>query len=117
MCLTAGADNNQAAVVIEPCLGYSNQLWTYSGGSLHVFDSMCLDVTNGSTADGNKLQVYTCYPGNTNQQFYVTTDNRIAWTNHGECVDLTNGLTSAGNLIQMWACTDGNTNQVWYIDS
>jgi len=61
------------------------------------------------------MQIYTCASGNTNQQFSITADNRIAWTNHGECLDLTNGVVTSGNQVQMWKCTDGNTNQVWNI--
>ena len=59
-----------------------------------------LDVTNGNTANGNKMQIYTCSAGNVNQGFSVTTDNRIAWTNHGECLDLTDGSLANGNPVR-----------------
>ena len=47
------------------------------------------------------MQIYTCFSGNTNQQFSVTADNRIAWTNKGECLDLTDGLVAAGQPVSL----------------
>lgn len=78
-----------------------------------IYDNKCLDVTGGSTTNGTKMQIYTCGAGNKNQQFSVTTDKRIAWTNQHECLDLSGGSVTSGNQVQMWKCTDGNANQVW----
>jgi len=114
-CLTASSNANNAAVVVKPCDSSASQAWTISGGTLVAYGNKCLDVTSGSTANGNKMQVYTCSTGNTNQQFSITADARIAWTNKGECLDLTDGSLTSGNQVQMWKCTDGNTNQVWNI--
>jgi hypothetical protein len=97
---------------------YPVQAWTYSGGTYSITfalpnsqhpttQTLCLDVTNGSTANGNKLQMYTCSAGNANQQFTYTSDNRIARTNQHECVDLTGGNTAVGTqvrLIMMRCC-------------
>jgi hypothetical protein len=58
------------------------------------------DVPNGSTANGVKMQIYTCFAGNTDQMFTVTGDQRIAWTNMGECLDLTDGNTSPGTPVR-----------------
>jgi hypothetical protein len=44
------------------------------------------DVTNGTDADGTKLQLWTCYSGSVNQQWYYTGDNHLAWTNHAGCM-------------------------------
>jgi peptidoglycan/xylan/chitin deacetylase (PgdA/CDA1 family) len=111
-CLTA-SNSNGAAVTIQACTGGDNQKWTYSGGSLVVFGGQCLDVPNGNTTPGQKMQTWACANGNTNQQWSVTGDQRIAWTNRGECLDLTDGVTQSGNLIQVWTCTNNNANQVW----
>jgi peptidoglycan/xylan/chitin deacetylase (PgdA/CDA1 family) len=111
-CLTA-SNSDGGAVTIQGCTGADNQKWSYTGGALRIFGNQCLDVPSGNTTPGQKLQTWTCYGGNTNQQWYVTGDQRIAWTNHGECMDLTDGNTSSGNLIQVWTCTDRNANQVW----
>ncbi|KZS87072.1 carbohydrate-binding module family 13 protein [Sistotremastrum niveocremeum HHB9708] len=114
-CLTAASNSDGAAVTIQACTGASSQQWTFSGGSVKLFgNSKCLDVTNGSTKDGTKLQIWTCSTnGNPNQQFWYTGDKRLSWTNHGKCVDLTDGNQSNGNRIQVWSCGNGNANQVW----
>jgi len=114
-CLTATSTADNAAVVVQPCGSDSaaTQEWTVVNGNLQIFGDKCLDVPNGSTANGQKMQIFTCFSGNTNQLFTVTGDNRIAWTNKGECLDLTDGITSTGNAVQMWKCTDNNSNQVW----
>jgi hypothetical protein len=75
------------------------QQWTLSGGTLSVFGgTKCLDVTNGSTTNGNKMQIYSCASGNKNQQF-TTSGTTIKWANHNECLDLTDGNTSDGTVV------------------
>jgi len=102
-------------VVIEPCTGLADQSWDYHGGSLVVFGNKCLDVTDGRTNNGNKVQIWECGGGNANQQFSITSGDRIVWTDTHECLDLTNGQLIAGTQIQMWQCTANDSNQVWYI--
>lgn len=69
--------------------------------------SLCMDVTDGSTANGARLQVWTCASGNANQQFShsggdvldIPTD-RISWAAHpGKCMDLTDGSDANGNQV------------------
>jgi hypothetical protein len=93
-----------------------------------------LDVTDGSTTNGVKVQVWDCTNPDKNQQWSVTADHRIAWANEHECLDLTDGKTTNGNLvckppdnycrhtklltfqqIQVWHCTANDNNQVWNI--
>ncbi|KAF8636151.1 hypothetical protein AX17_003754 [Amanita inopinata Kibby_2008] len=112
-CLTAAYNGNGAAVTIQGCTGSDSQNWVFSGGRVIVFGNKCLDVTSGNNVDGNKLQIWTCYSGNANQQWYYTGDNRLSWTNHGKCMDLTGGNQSDGNRIQIWSCTYKNPNQIW----
>ena len=78
MCLTAASDANGAQVSIQPCTGADAQQWTFDGGSVKLFgNTKCLDVTDGSTVDGTKLQIWDCSNnGNPNQQFYYTGDYR-----------------------------------------
>lgn len=47
-----------------------------------IFGNKCLDVTNGLTVDGTKLQIWTCTSGNTNQQFYYTVCLRFLFVNY-----------------------------------
>lgn len=113
-CLTPASNSDGAVVTIQDCTGGDNQKWTFTGGSVKIFgNSKCLDVTGGNTADGTKMQIWTCTNNNANQQFYYTGDYRLAWTNHGKCLDLTDGNLANGNQIQIWACSGDNPNQVW----
>ncbi|KAJ7097718.1 ricin B lectin domain-containing protein [Mycena epipterygia] len=112
-CLTAGSPTNGAPVEIEDCAftGATSQSWTLSGSTLQIFDNFCLDVTNGATADGTRLQVWECTEGDTNQQWTVS-GNTIKWNKESSCLDLTNGNLTDGNVMQIWSCTDG-PNQQW----
>ncbi|KAG5643085.1 hypothetical protein DXG03_001580 [Asterophora parasitica] len=112
-CLNAATNTDGAIVTIETCTYSANQKWTFSGGTVKIFSNKCLDVTGGSTADGTKLQIWTCSANNANQQFAYTRDNRLAWTNRGKCVDLSSGNKASGTRIQSWACSNNNKNQIW----
>lgn len=112
-CLTAASNTDGAAVTIQGCTNAPAQKWTFTGSAVSIFNNKCLDVTGGSTVDGTKLQIWTCTPNNQNQQFSYTSDNRLAWNNHGKCMDLTGGSQADGNRIQLWGCTYGNADQIW----
>lgn len=100
-CLTAASNTNGAAVEIEDCVadGSTSQEWTNTGTTLQIFGNKCLDVTNGATADGTKLQIWTCNTGNTNQE-WVTFGSSIQWS-PSSCLDLTNGVQTDGNLVRI----------------
>ncbi|KAF7331484.1 Carbohydrate-binding module family 13 protein [Mycena kentingensis (nom. inval.)] len=130
-CLTATANANGAAVVIGDCpLGLAgsaglpaNQSWVTTGGAqqvgqLKIFGNKCLDVKDGSTANGAKLQIWTCATGNANQQWISSGapgSPQITWANKNKCVDLTDGKVAQGNHIQIWDCdaAQTNKNQLW----
>lgn len=116
-CLAAPTNTNGGLVVVQPCDGSTGQAWTQTGQTLVVYGTMCLDVTNGSTANGVKMQIWSCTPGagDAAQHFTVASGGNIQWANTAECLDLTDGSTASGNQIQMWGCAGGNTNQVWNI--
>ncbi|KAJ6503055.1 ricin B lectin domain-containing protein, partial [Mycena vulgaris] len=83
-CLTAPTNANGGEVVVAPCDGSASQLWTEIGPTIVVYGNMCLDVPNGNTTDGVKLQIWACTPGlgDANQQFfYLTSDQNIQWIN------------------------------------
>ncbi|KAJ7765851.1 carbohydrate-binding module family 13 protein [Mycena maculata] len=112
-CLTAASNTNGAIVTIQTCTGSSSQVWTFTGGSVTVFGTKCLDATNGATTNGNKLQIWTCSKNNANQQWWYTGDYHLAWTNHGKCLDLTNSNQADGTRPQIWDCSNVNPAQVW----
>ncbi|KAF7337405.1 hypothetical protein MSAN_02266900 [Mycena sanguinolenta] len=115
MCLTAPTNANGGTVVIQPCNGSSSQSWTQNGQTIVVYGNMCLDVTNGSSSNGVKMQIWSCASNDANQHFTVTSAKHIQWTSKSQCLDLTGGSLTSGNQIQIWTCETGNANQVWNI--
>jgi len=111
-CLTASSNTDGAAVTIQPCINSAAQQWLFKGGAVQTFGDKCLDVTGGKNVDGTKLQIWTCSPKDSNQQFYYTRDNRMIWINTNKCVDLTGGNQGDGTSAQIWDC-NGSINQVW----
>ncbi|EAU85093.1 macrofage activating glycoprotein [Coprinopsis cinerea okayama7 len=115
-CLTASALHDGAPVVISTCTGAASQKWVFTGnnGLVQTANNMCLDVTDGVNADGTKLQVWTCSPGNPNQNWwYDKWSNTLSWTDRWRCLDVTDGIQDDGNQVQVWGCWDKNPNQIW----
>jgi len=95
-----------------------------SGGSVptgvHTLTPQCatgsrLDLTGGSTANGNKLQIWAA-AGNVNQQWNISVVSGSTYkiqSNAGAvCLD-SGGTTTAGGAATVWACQSGNANQQW----
>ncbi|MFE7895881.1 lectin [Streptomyces sp. NPDC057412] len=87
---------------------------TTSGGSsrsgeVRGVNGKCLDVDNAATADGTKVQIWTC---NTTaaQRWTIGTDNTFRAL--GKCLDIDNAGTADGTKIQLWTC-NGTAAQVW----
>ncbi|MFC0105429.1 lectin [Kibdelosporangium aridum] len=78
-------------------------------GPITGLGGKCLDVTGGSTVNGNQPQMWTC-TGGPNQQWTVSTDGTIRAL--GKCLDVTNGGTADGTAVQLWDCF-GAGNQQW----
>ncbi|KAL0569265.1 hypothetical protein V5O48_012708 [Marasmius crinis-equi] len=115
-CLTAANNQDGAAVTISSCTGADAQKWTFQNGQVTVFGDKCLDVTDGSRANGAKMQIWTCSTNrNPNQQYWYTGDLHLSWTDHGKCLDLPNGDLTDGNRPQMWDCFGNNNNQFWNV--
>ena len=79
----------------------------------------CVDDTNGSTANGNAVQQWTCGTASTNQewQFQPTSNGyyQVVTRNApGVVWDISGGPSATGNgiPIQLWSPT-GGTNQQW----
>lgn len=53
---------------------------------IRIFGDKCLDVTDGNDSNGQKLQIWTCYDGNTNQLWTVNGDSTIRWAGHNKYV-------------------------------
>ncbi len=68
----------------------------------------CADISGASSADGSKIQLWTCH-GGTNQQWTIGSDNTIR--SLGKCMTVSGG-TANGSLVQLWSC-NGSSSQSW----
>ena len=76
----------------------------------------CLDVTNGSTANGALIQLWSCASSQPQQKFYSHSGNWINTTmvtpaEPLKCLDVTNGSSADGALIQQWKCASSQAQQ------
>lgn len=69
----------------------------------------CLDVAGGGTADGTKIQLWTCN-GSAAQTWTVTPEGTIRAL--GKCLDVAGGGTADGTKVQLWTC-NGTGAQNW----
>jgi type 1 glutamine amidotransferase len=69
----------------------------------------CVDVNGGNTADGTKIQLWTCSSGATRQQWTVTGTTLRAL---GKCMNVAGGSTANGAQLQLSAC-NGSGAQNW----
>jgi glucose/arabinose dehydrogenase len=101
---------------------------TFSGGTGALFDvdaftlatartgpvvglaGKCLDISGGGTADGAKIQLWTCNGSGAQ----VWTVNGQVWRNpqSGKCLDVAGGATANGTKAQLWTC-NGTAAQNW----
>ncbi len=120
--------NVQTALTNVPS-GNQNLYLTYTGTGTGLFDvddftlvrstssgtgpivglaSKCVDVANSGTADGTKVQLYTCN-GSGAQTW---TRNGQTWRSLGKCLDVSGSGTADGTKVQLWTC-NGSGAQNW----
>jgi glucose/arabinose dehydrogenase len=105
---------------------------TFSGGAGALFDvdsftvsktavpgagpirgsGKCVDVAGSATADGTRVQLYTCN-GTAAQTWTVTGTTLRAL---GKCLDISGGGTADGTVVQLWTC-NGSGAQNWAASS
>jgi type 1 glutamine amidotransferase len=70
----------------------------------------CLDVSNGGSADGTRIQLWTCN-GSAAQTWQISGQ---VWRNpqSGKCLDVAGGATANGTRAQLWTC-NGSGAQNW----
>ncbi|MBO4207873.1 ThuA domain-containing protein [Micromonospora echinofusca] len=78
-------------------------------GPVRGLAGKCLDVANGGTADGTKVQLWTCN-GTAAQTWTVTPNSTIKAL--GKCLDVSGGGTADGTKVQLWTC-NGSGAQNW----
>lgn len=70
----------------------------------------CLDVTDGSTADGTLPQMWSCSTG-PNQSWTLNANGSL--TALGTCLDVVSGGTANGSTVHLWTCYDSVASQKW----
>jgi glucosylceramidase len=86
-----------------------------TGAITSAFDNKCLDVTDGSTVNGNQPQLWDCVAGSTNQQWTVGSDGTIKGL--GKCLDVANNSTADGAVVHLWDCTSTVASQKWTVSA
>jgi hypothetical protein len=71
--------------------------------------SQCIDDNGQSSANGTKIQLWTCN-GGANQQWTVESNGTLQV--YGACMDITGANYTNGTLIELWQC-NGGANQQW----
>ncbi|MET8231727.1 ricin-type beta-trefoil lectin domain protein [Micromonospora sp. NPDC005298] len=88
------------------------ELEVYAGaggaGSITGVGGKCLDVDNAGTADGTKIQLWTCNGTGAQSWSRVGDTYRVL----GKCLDIDNAGTADGTKVQLWTC-NGTGAQVW----
>ncbi|WP_419668138.1 lectin [Streptomyces sp. 2-1] len=86
---------------------------TTRSGEVRGVNGKCLDVDNAQTADGTKVQIWTC---NTSaaQKWTVPGDGTLRVL--GKCLDVSEGASADGTRIQLWTC-NGSGAQTWAAQS
>jgi alpha-galactosidase len=74
----------------------------------------CLDVYNGQTADGTKVEIWDCNNG-TNQRWTPTAAGELRVYGGTLCLDAYDNQTSAGTKVELWSC-NGGANQQWRLN-
>ncbi|MFJ3089475.1 RICIN domain-containing protein [Streptomyces sp. NPDC086838] len=85
------------------------------GALTNTGNGKCLDVTDGSTADGTPAQMWTCYPGSQNQSWTLNSDGSL--TAKGKCLDLAANGTANGTAVHLWTCYGTVASQKWRLTS
>ncbi|MEG8279704.1 PQQ-dependent sugar dehydrogenase [Streptomyces sp. AHA2] len=78
-------------------------------GEVRGVGGKCLDVDNAQTADGTKVQLWTCN-ASTAQKWTLPTDGTLRAL--GKCLDVSGAATADGTKIQLWTC-NGTGAQKW----
>jgi poly(hydroxyalkanoate) depolymerase family esterase len=85
-----------------------------AGGSIvGAASNRCVDIPNGSTANGTQAVLWDCN-GGSNQSFTRTTSNELKV--NGKCLEASGWGTANGTQAVVWDCT-GGANQRWNVNS
>lgn len=87
------------------------------GGTYRIVGSQsgkCLDIKDHSTANGAKLQQWSCGSATATWQHFRVAAATLVNVNSTRCLDVPSASTSTGVQIQQWGCGTGTkANQQW----
>ncbi len=78
-------------------------------GAITGFGGKCVDVSGANSANGTRVQLWTCN-GTNAQSWILGTDGTIRAL--GKCLDVSGGSTANGARVQIWDC-NGTGAQRW----
>jgi hypothetical protein len=97
------------AALVAALLTFSATPAVAATGTITGYGGKCVDVSGANTANGTKIQLWTCN-GTGAQSWTVGTDGTIRAL--GKCMDVAGGGTANGTKVQLWDC-NGTGAQVW----
>jgi hypothetical protein len=84
-----------------------------TGPVISAASGKCLDINASGTADGTKIQIWTCN-GTGAQQWTIGGDGTVRGL--GKCLDVRSSGTANGTIVQLWGC-NGTGAQTWSIQA
>ena len=75
----------------------------------------CLDVAGGGTANGSRVQIWTCN-GTGAQTWYVLVGGGLLNPQSGRCLDVPAANPTDGTALQLYDC-NGTAAQKWNLPS
>ncbi|AGL21592.1 ricin-type beta-trefoil lectin domain protein [Actinoplanes sp. N902-109] len=84
-------------------------------GAITGLGGKCLDLTDGSTANGTLPQIWSCVAGSTNQTWTVADNGSLQVK--GKCLDVAGNSTANGAAVHVWDCYDSVASQKWQVSN
>ncbi|MFI1400475.1 RICIN domain-containing protein [Streptomyces sp. NPDC020681] len=94
------------------CSGDTNQRWKPQSEALvNPASGKCLDVQGGGTANGTRVQLWSCSPNNGAQRWVRDANGNLRNPQSGKCLDAVERGTWNGTALQIWDCGGGSQPQ------
>ena len=81
-------------------------------GAIRGMDNKCVDIPEGVTKDGTKLNYYKCDASD--EQQWTLRDGAIIGKD-GKCIEIPQGNASDGAVLDIRTCVDGAAEQKWSV--
>jgi non-reducing end alpha-L-arabinofuranosidase len=111
---SAATENAVQASIVAA--GYAPYTGSSSGATGQIVagdnSSVCVDDNNGSTANGNKVQMWACDGYAPAQNWTLNSNGSISINGTSSCIDITGANYNNGTPIQLYSCW-GGANQQW----